>query len=122
MTDPLKQLESILAGASAVPRFAANSRYHDTPIATLDSGDERLIPYLRRRFVPPPDRFASIREHAVVQDDRLDLLAATYFGDPELFWRLCDANLAIRPEALIEIVGRRLRITLPEGVAGSDDA
>ena len=44
ITDPLKQLESILAGASAVPRFAANSRYHDTPVATLDLGDERAIP------------------------------------------------------------------------------
>ena len=50
--------------------------------------------------------------------DRLDNLAAKYFGDPELFWRLCDANGALRPDELIEIIGRRLRITLPLGVPG----
>lgn len=43
-------------------------------------------------------------------------LAARYIGDPEQYWRLCDANNAIRPDELIETVGRALRITLPEGI------
>ena len=57
-------------------------------------------------------------EHAVVQGDRLDNLAGLYLGDPALFWRLCDANRAMRPEELTETVGRQLRITLPQGVTG----
>lgn len=47
--------------------------------------------------------------------DRPDNLASQYFGDPELFWRLCDANEGMHPNELIETVGRKLRITLPEG-------
>jgi hypothetical protein len=43
---------------------------------------------------------------------------APEIGDPELFWRICDANRALRPEALTEEIGRRLRITMPEGIPG----
>ena len=54
--------------------------------------------------------------------ERLDNLAALYFGDPELFCRLCDANRALRPEELTETPGLQLRITLPEGVPGNGNA
>jgi hypothetical protein len=73
-------------------------------------------PLLRRRFVPQSSRFALLKEHVVVERDRLDNLAARYIGDPEQYWRLCDANNAIRPDELIETPGHRLRITLPEGI------
>ena len=46
-------------------------------------------------------------------------IAAKYLGDPEQFWRICDANGAVRPDEL-EMVGRRLRITLPEGLRVED--
>lgn len=122
MNEALKQLDAILAqGAAAAPRFPANSRYHATPIATLVLPDGRMIAHLRRRFVPPPERFATLREHAVVQGDRLDRLAAQHLGDPEIYYRLCDANGAIRPDELVETTGRRLRVTLPEGVPGAGD-
>ena len=54
--------------------------------------------------------------------DRLDNLAQRYIGDPEQFWRLCDANGAMRPDELTEVIGRRLRITLPAGLAGAASA
>lgn len=113
--DPLAQT------AADVPRFPPNSRYHQTPNAKLVRLDGQMIPYLRRRFVPPPERFALLQEHKVVQGDRLDLLAAKQLGDPEAFWRLCDANGAMRPDELIETVGQHLRITLPEGIPGPDN-
>lgn len=122
MNEALKQLETLLTqSATAVPRFPPNSRYHATLTATLVTPDGRTIVYLRRRFVPPPEHFATLREHQVVQGDRLDRLAATHLGDPEVYYRLCDANRAVRPDELIETVGRKLRITLPEGVPEARD-
>ncbi len=119
MTDPLQTLLQIGAQAS---RFPPNSRYHGAEVATLEGSADARVVYLRRRFVPPADRFQAVGEHSVIDGDRLDNLAAEYLGDPELFWRLCDANNAMHPEELTEQVGRRLRITLPEGIPGAPSA
>ena len=45
----------------------------------------------------------------------MDNIAAIYLSSPEEFWKICDANVAMKPEDLIEI-NRRLRIPLPEGI------
>jgi hypothetical protein len=99
--------------------FSATSRYYRISTGTLDLPGGRTVIYLQRRFVPPPEGFQVLQEHTVVQGDRLDNLAAQYLGDPALFWRLCDASGAMRPEDLTAKAGRRLRITLPEGITGS---
>jgi hypothetical protein len=101
--------------------FASTSRYATTSTARIEAADGRTIVYLRRRVVPPPERFDLLVEHEVAAGERLDHLAAAYFGDPELFWRICDANGAIDPAELIE-PGRQVRITLPEGIPGMRDA
>jgi nucleoid-associated protein YgaU len=99
--------------------FTATSRYYGIATQTLVLPDGATVVYLRRRFVPPPERFQVLQEHTVVHGDRLDNLAGQYLGDPTLFWRICDANRAMRPEELTEMPGRKLRITLPEGITGS---
>ena len=96
--------------------FPINSRYLGIVTATIETADRKTIIYLRRRFVPSPDRFALLLEHVVTQGERLDNITAQYLGDPEQFWRVCDANNAMRPDELTETIGRRLRITLPEGI------
>jgi len=101
--------------------FPPSSRYHGLGTAVLTTTDGRSVAYLKRRFVPPPERFALLQEHAVVEGDRLDNLAQRYLGDPEQYWRLCDANGALRPDTLVETCGRLLRITLPEGIPGAAD-
>jgi hypothetical protein len=98
------------------------SRYYNTATATLETTDGRKIAYLRRRFVPQAERFDLLFEHRVTEGERLDTIAGQYLGDPEQFWRICDANGAIRPEELTETIGRRLRITLPEGIPGPPNA
>lgn len=98
--------------------FPPTSRYFGIETATLKDAKGREIAYLRRRFVPSPDRFALLQEHTVTEGERLDNVTARYLGDPEQFWRICDANNALRPDELTETVGRRLRITLPEGIPG----
>ena len=102
--------------------FAMTSRYYNLETATLETVDGQTIIYLRRRFVPGPERFALLQEHMVTQGERLDNVTAQYLGDPEQFWRICDANAAMRPDELTETIGRRLRITLPEGIPGMPNA
>lgn len=122
MTDPLQMdpVQALLAQTSLKNTlFAANSRYYGIDTATLALPQGKNIVYLRRRFLPPAERFQLLQEHTVTQGERLDNIAAPFLGDPELFWRLCDANNAMRPEELTETVGRKLRITLPEGITGT---
>jgi hypothetical protein len=85
-------------------------------IATIEGADGRTIAYLRRRFAPPPERFALLQEHTVMEGERMDHIAAAYLSDPEQFWRICDANAAMQPDELTETPGRKLLITLPEGI------
>ena len=99
--------------------FAMTSRYFSIPTAKIEKAESETIVYVRRRFVPPPERFALLQEHTVTQGERLDNITAHFQGDPEQFWRVCDANRAMRPEELTETVGRKLRITLPEGIPGN---
>jgi len=99
--------------------FSPTSRYYDTPVKTLEAADGSNLVYLARRFVPPGSRFATLTTHVVQAGERLDLIAAAELGDPLAFWRICDANDAMRPEELTAEVGRRLRITLPEGIPGA---
>jgi hypothetical protein len=99
--------------------FPANSRYQNVETAKLMRPDGTEVAYLERRFVPQPESFALLQEHVVVEGDRLDNITARYLGDPEQFWRVCDANRAMRPDELTEQIGRRLRITLPEGIPGA---
>ena len=120
MNDPVQAL--FQARALKTTLFPPTSRYHGIDTATWTTADGRTVVYLRRRFVPPPERFALLQEHTVSQGDRLDNLAAQYLGDPEQFWRLCDANAAMHPEELTDTVGRTLRITLPEGLPGAPNA
>ncbi len=119
MTDPLQRLLQGLPLSATL--FPPSSRYSGIETVKLVTAEGEEIIYLRRRFVPQPERFALLREHVVVQGDRLDNVAAQHLGDPELFWRICDANRALRPDELIEVIGRHLRITLPEGLQGGID-
>jgi hypothetical protein len=100
--------------------FPPNSRYRGIDTATLQAGGQTIV-YIRRRFLPSPDDLAPIQQHTVQQGERLDNLAAQFLGDPELFWRLCDANGAMRPEEL-ETPGITLTISLPEGLPGTQNA
>ena len=102
--------------------FPATSRYYGIETVTLKTVDSRTVVYLRRRFLPAPERFALLQEYTVSQGERLDQISASLQGDPEAFWRIADANAAMRPEALTEKIGRRLRITLPEGIPGIPNA
>ncbi len=77
--------------------FPITSRYASLPLAEHVTPDGRAIAYVRRRFVPQPERFETLFEHLVTEGERLDVITAQHLGDPEQFWRVCDANGAIQP-------------------------
>lgn len=126
MIDPHQALQALLQPASLQQTlFPPTSRYHGINTATLSPANGtngNTVIYITRRFLPPPESLALLQEHVVTQGERLDHIAASYLGDPEQFWRICDANGAMRPEELTETLGRRLRITLPAGVTGMPNA
>jgi hypothetical protein len=95
--------------------LSITSRYRDIEQAALVGDDGRRTPYLRRRFLPTVVDLTVFAEHSVAEGERLDNLTAQYLGDPELFWRVCDANDAMHPLELTAAIGRRLRIPLVEG-------
>ena len=120
MTDPLQLMLQGRTLATSI--FPAGSRYYGLETATLTKPDDQKVIYLTRRFLPQPENFALLQEHVVTEGERLDNITAHYLGDPEQFWQVCDANRAMRPDELTETIGRRLLITLPQGIPGVSDA
>jgi hypothetical protein len=90
--------------------FTRTSRYAQVPEAVYVDEAGRETPYKLLRILPP--RGDDVAGHLVVAGDRLDLLAHRYLGDPELFWRICDANGALRAEELTQETGRRISIPI----------
>jgi hypothetical protein len=88
--------------------FAANSRYYGVGTYTVTLPDGRVVTATR---LPPPSPQAPVGYHPRVAGDRLDLLAARHLDDPTWFWRLCDANGTVSPDAL----GARPLIGIPPG-------
>jgi hypothetical protein len=112
-------------GSLTTNLFPVTSRYSGIDTAKLETPTGKTIVYLRRRFLPSPERFALLQEHTVTEGDRLDNITAHYLGDPEQFWRVADANNAMNPTDLVqqpENINRKLRITLPEGIPGIPNA
>jgi hypothetical protein len=124
MNDLREVLPSLFGAVPEAPRFPPNSRYVATPTTPFVDPRGRTILYLRRRFPPHPEDLAVIREVEVEEGQRLDTLAYLYLGDPELSWRICDANRTLNPDEVEARAGaddprvRRIAIALPEGFPG----
>ncbi len=98
--------------------FSETSRYRGLPLLKFRDASGREIVYVSRRWVPPPGVFAAVGLYEVREGDRIDLIADSQIGDAELYWRIADANAALAPAELTARVGRKLRITMPQGVPG----
>jgi hypothetical protein len=94
--------------------FNPNSRYVKTPTTSLTDPDGREIAYIRRRFLPRSEDLPVLVQVNIVQGDRLDLLTARVIGDPEQFWRSCDASNAMNPPDLTAEIGRTVTIPIPQ--------
>ncbi len=117
--DPIQSF--LQSNALTPPAFAPSSRYYGIATVKMTQSDGRTVVYVQRRFLPPTENFAPLQVITISAQVRLDNIAARYVGDSQQFWRLCDANGAMQPEALVNNVGAMLTITLPEGVPGVAD-
>lgn len=93
--------------------FDSKSRYYPLETATYDA-EGKSIAYKRRRFLPQGEDLQLLSETRVEQSDRLDLIAHRTVGDPEQFWRICDANEAMDPEEFTAEPGKWLRVPVPQ--------
>lgn len=93
-------------------------RYDGVPIATTTVpdgvGGEREVRYLQRRQAPTGPTVAPLALHRVTDEDRVDLVAARYLGDPLAYWRIADANAALDPADLTATPGDIVVVPTPE--------
>lgn len=98
--------------------FDHTSRYAALDTASHTLPDGRAVVYARRRFLPKGASLPTLTSVSVVPGDRIDLLANRVYGDPLMFWRLCDANDAMDPlQMLVEAAGDPsavLRAAMPQ--------
>lgn len=84
--------------------MAGRSRYDGVEVASVlvpdGAGGVRDVPYLAARTPQDPATVLPLAWHRVAGDDRIDLVADRYLGDPQAWWRICDANAAMDPAAL----------------------
>lgn len=88
--------------------FTTTSRYASVADGTYEDTSGRQFSYKLLRLIPSAP---TLLVHTVVQQDRLDLLANTFYTDPQQFWRICDGNFAMRPDDLLQI-GFQVKIPL----------
>ena len=90
--------------------FFRGSRYEPVETATLTTADGREVRYKRLRFVvrdPAPIAYV------VQEGDRVDHVAWNVYRDPEMWWRIADANADLAADDLTAMPGRVLRVALP---------
>ena len=87
--------------------FFKGSRYAKTGDLTWTSPDGREVRYKKIRFIPAANATTG---HIVHRGERLDHISNRYYRDPERFWRIADANVAMWPDELIEEAGRTILI------------
>jgi|HubBroStandDraft_6_1064221.scaffolds.fasta_scaffold411077_2 hypothetical protein len=77
--------------------FFPGSRYANLSPYQISLPDGTVVQVIR---TPLPGPTAVLGYHRRMQGQRLDHFAARYLADATAFWRLCDANGAVVPDAL----------------------
>ncbi len=102
--------------------FPPNSRYAGVAQSELTLPDGTTQRYLARRLIPQMTRYQALDRHRAEGGERIDALAAQSYGDPELYWRICDANGDADPGTAAGPEGRLIVIPLPLEMGDNGDA
>ncbi|HEX2039854.1 MAG TPA: hypothetical protein VHF47_09010 [Acidimicrobiales bacterium] len=80
--------------------FFPGSRYEKEGTYQVAGPDGAAVTVTRLPVPPRRGTVALLGYHRREETQRLDHLAAHFLADPTAFWRLCDANSAVSPDAL----------------------
>lgn len=94
--------------------FEPTSRYAELETLRRETPGGRVIAYQRRRFLPRGDEMPLLVEVTVSEGERLDRIAHRTLGDPEQYWRICDASDAMNPADLTARPGEKIRVPVPQ--------
>lgn len=94
--------------------FDTDSRYYAIETASFVTDDGRDVRYKRRRFAPRGEEMPLLVETTANQGERLDQITTRTLGNPEHFWRICDANNVISPFELTATHGKVIRVPVPQ--------
>lgn len=94
--------------------FEYTSRYYNLNNLGFTLPTGQVVTYKARRFLPQGDDLPLLVEVQAQQGERLDLIAARILGDPEQFWRICNANNVMDPSELTDNPGCLIRVPLPQ--------
>jgi hypothetical protein len=99
-----------------------NSRYYGAAIEELilpgGAGNATGTPvkFLARRIIPQPSIYPVTATYVIADGDRLDNLAQKFFGDPSLYWMICDANGTMDPDQLTAQPGQTILIPVAAAI------
>ena len=102
--------------------FPPNSRYRDIPVRTRTTPDGTQQSFVGRRIIPAMERYRPLERIKTDGEIRIDGVAASAYGDPEQYWRICDANGDAEPGSATSPEGRLLIVPLPLEMAHDGDA
>jgi hypothetical protein len=77
--------------------FFPGSRYQNLGTYTFTTASGAIVTATN---LPLPASVPLLGYYPRQQGQRLDLIANNYLSDPTAFWRLCDANGSVVPDAL----------------------
>jgi hypothetical protein len=116
--EPYESALDAIPGAHPYPR---TSRYHDAEIGIHRRPDGSEVRYTKRRLLPPLDDSGDeTQPHVVGAEERPDLLAQRYFGDPGQWWQIADANPLLDPREMTDEAGRIIEIPIAGGFPRGD--
>ena len=87
--------------------FFKGSRYEKVETDRITNAAGQVVRFKKVRFIPDTPARTAVR---VIQGERMDHVAHRVYQDPELFWRICDANFALWPPDLVAETGRLIKI------------
>jgi hypothetical protein len=102
--------------------FPINSRYYGMALRSRTLPDGTTETFVARRIIPAMSRFRPLDRHRTIDNERIDGVAANSYGDPALYWRICDANGDREPADATTPAGRLLIIPLPLEIADDGNA
>jgi hypothetical protein len=106
----------------SVSPFSPNSRYYGVAIRGHAEPDGTVIAFVGRRIIPEMQAYTPLDRHRTDGVERIDAVAAEFYGDALQYWRICDANGVEDPAVATAPEGRVLVVPLPLEVSGHGNA